>query len=97
MRRTMRRLCADGQFDDASVEVIALGPAAGSGGGFDRFQLHQLAFRLGDDFVFDDQDVALAEFVLMLQGVEKQSGEGVAGFDLGFDGKRDDAEFRAAE
>ena len=56
----------DGEFDDASVELIAFGPAAGSGGGFDCVQRYQLAFGLGDDFVFDDQDVAVAEFLFVV-------------------------------
>ena len=39
----------------------------------------------------------MAQLFLTLQGIEKQSGKGVAGLDLGFDGKRDDAEFAGRE
>jgi hypothetical protein len=46
--------------------------------------------------VFDDQNVPPAESLfLMLEGVEEQLGQGVAGLDLGRDAERDDLDFRS--
>ena len=95
MRRTMRRLCSDGQFDDTSIEIIAVGPSARSCGGFDFFQVNQLTFGLRDDFVFDYQDVALPQaLVLSLESVEEKARQGVARFYFRFNRERDDVEFR---
>jgi hypothetical protein len=45
-------------------------PAAGHGGGSDLREVYELSLGLGNDFVFDDKNVALAQF-LMLESVEK--------------------------
>jgi hypothetical protein len=53
-----------------------------------------LAFRFGDDFVFDYQDVALAEaLALLLESVEKKLRQGITRFYLGLYGEGDDVEF----
>ena len=67
----MALLC--GELDYPRIEMIAVRPAAGRGGGFDLGEVYELSLGLGNDFVLDDQDVALAHF-LMLEGVEKQPG-----------------------
>jgi len=50
-------LC-EGHFRYSRVEIVTPCPGARTGGGLDFFQENKLAFRLGDDFVFYDQDVA---------------------------------------
>ena len=66
----MRWLSLCGELDYPRIEMIAVRPAAGRGGGFDLGEVHQLSLGLGNNFVFDDKDVALAQF-LMLESVEK--------------------------
>src|SRR5216684_3197591 len=56
----------DGQFDDASVQAIAARPAPGSGGGFGRFQVHELTLRFGNDFMLNDEDIAFAQSLLLM-------------------------------
>ena len=52
-------LC-EGHFRYSRVEIVTPRPSARTGGGLDFFQRNKLAFRLGDDFVFYDQDVAFS-------------------------------------
>ena len=72
----------DGQFDRSSIKVIAFRPAARRGGGFDFIEVYKLTFGLGNDFVFDDEDVALAQF-LMFESAEKECGNGIARLNIG--------------
>ena len=56
----------DGELDHAGVEIIAMRPSAGCGGGFDLFQVHELALRLGNNFMLDDEDVAVAQLLFVM-------------------------------
>lgn len=81
----------DGEFDHASIELVAPCPSAGREGWPDFSQIDELPLRLGDDFVFDDQNVALTK-LSRLQGIKQESEKGIAGLDLGLYGQRDDAD-----
>jgi hypothetical protein len=50
--------------------MIALRPTAGRGRRFDPSEIYELSLGFGNDFVLDDQNVALAQF-LMLESAEK--------------------------
>jgi hypothetical protein len=57
------------KFDDTRVKVMASRPAAGTGRWPDGREVHELPFGLGYDLVFDDENIALAQaLVLLLQG-----------------------------
>ena len=56
----------DGQFDDTRIETIPARPATGSEGRSDCLQVDELAFGLGNDFMFDDQDIARAEALISM-------------------------------
>ena len=74
---------AQGQFDDAGVEGVLFRPCDGFVGGLDRGEIDEAAFGFGDDFVFDDQDVAgLEAEAAFAEGLEQFVGEGVAGMDF---------------
>ena len=64
----MALLC--GELYYPRIEMIVVRPAAGREGGFDLGEVYELSLGLGNDFVFDDKNVALAQF-LMLESVEK--------------------------
>src|SRR5436190_19158678 len=74
------------------------GPSARRGGWTDGIQFHELPFGLGNDFVFQHQDVAGDEFLfLMLQRGQKQGGERGSGKNLRVQRKRNDAQFWRAQ
>ena len=54
----------EGQFDDTRVELIAASPATGGSRRVDLCQFHESPFRLGHNFVFDDEDVAFLQSLL---------------------------------
>ena len=58
LRRITARLSRKREFDHAGVERVLFRPRDGFGVRFDRSQIDDLAFGLGDDFVLHDQDVA---------------------------------------
>jgi hypothetical protein len=64
-------LC-EGHFRYSRVEIVTACPSAGTRRGLDFVEEDELAFRLGNDFVFYDQDVACSrrEFK-MLESLEE--------------------------
>lgn len=52
---------AQGQFDDASVYFVFPGPCERMGRRFNRCQIDDSAFRFGNDFMFDNEDVTRFE------------------------------------
>ena len=66
---------------------------AGRDGGFDLGEVYELSLGLGNDFVFQDQDIAGNEFLfLVFQRGQKQSCEGCSGTNFSLQGKRNDAQ-----
>ena len=53
---------AQGEFDDAGVEIVLPGPGFRFDGRLDRGEVDEAAFSFRDDFVFDDEDVSGLEF-----------------------------------
>ena len=69
-------------------------PGAGSLRWADVIQFYELPFRLGNDLVFQHQDIAGLEFLfLMLQRGQKQRWEGCSGADLTVQRNGNDAQF----
>src|ERR1017187_3383216 len=50
---------AQGELDDAGIQIVFLCPGGGIGGGFDRCEVDNAALRFGDDLVFDHENVEI--------------------------------------
>ncbi len=86
---------AQGEFDDAGVKSILFRPSDRFFRGLDRGKVDYAAFGFGDDFVFDDEDVAgLEAEAVSAQRGEQFVGEGVARVDFVQKRDGDEAEFR---
>ena len=73
---------------------MAEGPGLGSLRWADVIQFYELPFRLGNDLVFQHQDIAGNEFLfLVLQRGQKQGCEGCAGADLTVQRNGNNAQF----
>ena len=80
-------------FDDAGIEIMAERPGARRWGWANIIQFHELPFCFGNDLMFQDQDIPGDEFLfLMLQRVQKKSGESGSGTNLGLQVNRNDAQ-----
>ncbi len=85
---------AQGKLDDAGIQVVFLRPGDRVGRGFDRCQINDAAFRFGNDFVFDDENVAGLECESVLpKRLQQFVGDRITGFDFVGDRDRDDTQF----
>ena len=57
---------AQGKLDDARVQLVFLRPGDRLGGSFDCGKIDDTAFCFGNDFVFDDENVARFEHKVVL-------------------------------
>ena len=75
---------AEHEFDQARILVDHRGQPSGLGARFDGGEIDRPALGLGDDFLRDDEDIPVGQVHLCaLQSVADQSGQIVAGADLG--------------
>ena len=63
---------AQSQFNNAGVQLVFLCPGDRIGRRFDRGEIDDAAFRLGNDFVFDDENVAGFECKLCVVAATQQ-------------------------
>ena len=79
-------------FRDPGINSETLSPAAGTGRRTNGSKLHQLSLSLGDDLVFDHQDVTFFEPEFRsLDSVSQLVYEGVTGLDFAREGYGDHA------
>ena len=57
---------AHGELDDACIQLIFLAPRRRFGRRIDRGQIDDASFRFGNDFVFDDENIAGCKCNLVL-------------------------------
>src|SRR5260370_25158240 len=82
------------KLDDTGVKAVLLGPGNGVFRRPNRGQINHPPFRLGDDLVFDDQDVARSQrHALTAKRLQQFFCESVARSDLIRKGNRDETKF----
>src|ERR1700674_39692 len=85
---------AQRKLDNTGVKAVLLGPGNGVCRRQNRAEIHHPSFRLGDDLVFDDQDVPLSQRdALTAKGVQQFFCESVARSDLICKANRDETKF----